>query len=244
MMKSMSDLVVLVTGAGRGVGRALALAFANRGARVAIQDITPVNLDETLKLVHTAGVEGLELIGDMSKKMQVQRMIEAARESLGEINILVNQATVAPAVDLLSIDEWDWDRTMGVNLKGYFLALQSIGRLMRERNQGLIINMVVPPTRFIEAERHPAYEVAAAGIRELTRHAADELGPYGVRVFAVEASRKAVSQPKSGRTTEETDLAWWQRDPEILASVVLDICAQSEKVISGRAVIVDEGGRV
>jgi NAD(P)-dependent dehydrogenase (short-subunit alcohol dehydrogenase family) len=241
-MKPIDGSVMLVTGAGRGVGRSLAVTFANQGAHVAAQDITPVNLDATMQLIHKTGTKGLDLIGDMSKKMQVQGMIECVRESLGEIDILINHATVAPAVDLLSVDEWDWDRTMGINLKGYFLAIQSIGRLMRDRAQGLIINMVIPPTRFVESQPHPAYEISAAGIREMTRQAAYELGQCGVGVFAVEVVRERAGRPSSDQARVEHSQDWWQRDPESIAAVVIDLCSRPEKIAAGEVILINKDG--
>lgn len=243
-MKALSESVVLVTGAGRGVGRAIALEFARRGARIAAQDVSPVNLDETLQLVEQEGATGLECVVDMSKKMQVQGMIEAGRESLGEIDVLINQGTVAPAVDLLDMDEWDWDRTMGINLKGYFLAAQSMGRLMRDRGEGTMINIVVPPTRFLETERHPAYEISAAGIRELTRQIASELAGSSVHVFAVEVLRNIMSAADQGPGSEVSGNAWWQRDPGIIASAVVDLAARADQLAPGSAILVDETGLV
>ncbi len=240
-MKSLDEAVVLVTGAGRGVGRALAVEFAQHGASVAAQDISPVNLDETMRQIQDSKSNGLELIGDMSKKMQVQGMIEAAREALGEIDILINQATVAPATDLMTIDEWDWDRTLGVNLKGYFLAIQSVGRIMRDRRQGLIINVVIPPTRYELGKHYPAYAVSAAGIRALTREAARELGPHDVIVCAIEAEENGEASHQSGQE-EPGGLTWWQREPERLAAAALDLCLRAEQLRSGELLTIGKDG--
>lgn len=242
-MDPLNGSVVLVTGAGRGVGRAIAVGFAERGAGVAVQEISPVNLDETLELVRSVGSEGVDLIGDMSKKMQVQSMIEEARDALGEIDILINHASVAPAMDLLSIDEWDWDRTLGINLKGYFLTIQSIGRLMASRHHGLIVNVMIPPTRYIPTGAYPAYEVSKAGVRELTRQAGQELSPQGVHVFGVEAVRRAEETHSTGDDAGET-LTWWQREPFLFASAVLDLCGQAGQIDPGVVLSVDWDGSV
>lgn len=241
-MKSLDQSVAFITGAGRGVGRAIAVALAQHGIRVAAQDISPVNLDETMRLIHSSGSEGLELVGDMSKKMQVQGMIEAARDAFGEIEILINQGTVAPQTDLLAIDEWDWDRTLGVNLKGYFLATQSIGRLMRDRRRGLILNVVIPPTRYEPAGHYPAYEISAAAIRALTRESAHELRPYEVKVLALDVIHGTDDcQTSSVKIEGHT---WWQREPGKVASTVLDLCARSEQIRTGELLMIGADGGV
>lgn len=240
-MDSLNGSVVLVTGAGRGIGRAIAVECARQGAKVAAQEISPVNLDETMELLRSAGSTCIELIGDMSKKMQVQSMIEEAREELGEIDILINQASVAPAVDLLAIDEWDWDRTLGVNLKGFFLTIQSVGRLMADRRRGLIVNVMIPPTRYVKSKDYPAYAVSAAGVRELTRQAGRELSPHGIQIFGVEAARRQKEPHSSGEDKGE-DLTWWQHEPHIFASALLDLCTQSGQIDPGSVLVVERDG--
>lgn len=250
-MSSIEGSVVFVSGAGRGVGRALAVAFAGSGARVAAQDITPINLELTAASIRSTGADVIELVGDTSKKMQVQSMIETARETLGEIDILINSACVAPAVGLLKMDEWDWDRTIGVNLKGYFLLLQSIGRLMIAREMGLMINMIVPPTRFDERRSHPAYEVSMAGICELTRQAALGFGQHDVSVAAVHVERER----SPGQYPDEQDAgpladpddgekSWWQESPETVAAAVVDLCSRGWKRLGGEIFRISRGGNL
>jgi NAD(P)-dependent dehydrogenase (short-subunit alcohol dehydrogenase family) len=243
-MRSMRDSVVFVTGAGRGVGRAVAVSFAELGAKVAVQDISPVNLEETLRLVRTAGSDGLELVGDMSKKMQAQSMIELARAELGEIDILINRWAVAPAVDLLTVDEWDWDRTLGVNLKGHFLSIQSIGRLMSDRGEGLIVNLILPPTRFDPAKNYPVYEVSAAGLHELTVQAGNELRSQGVQVFGLEAGREGSDFKVSDTLEKEVTFTWWQRQPEVFALALVELCVQAEDIGQGQVLTVERDGSV
>jgi 3-oxoacyl-[acyl-carrier protein] reductase len=243
-MSSMRDSVVFVTGAGRGIGRAIAVSFAELGARVAVQDISPVNLEETLRLVRATGSDGLELVGDMSKKMQAQGMIELARAELGEIDVLINRWAVAPPVDLLMIDEWDWDRTLGVNLKGCFLSIQSIGRLMLDRGEGLIVNVIVPPTRFDPAKKYPVYEVSAAGLHELTVQAGNELGARGIQVFRLKVGREGADLKLPDTLNEEVAFAWWQHKPEVFAMALVELCVQAEDIEGGQVLMVAGDGSV
>jgi NAD(P)-dependent dehydrogenase (short-subunit alcohol dehydrogenase family) len=178
-MKSLNGKVVLVTGAGKGAGRAAAQLFAAQGARVAANDISPVNLDALVE--NGAGmVRGYA--EDIAKKVGVQSVIKQAEDELGPIDILVNHAAVAPRVPLLDMDEWDWHRVMDVNLTGAFLTMQSAGRIMRQRGSGIIFNLIsIAPGQEGEA----AYAACAQALVALTTAAASELGKYGIRVHAL-----------------------------------------------------------
>ncbi len=180
MTDSIEDKVVLITGAGRGAGKALARLFAERGASVAANDISPVNLDE---LAQSSGGRIRTYPEDIAKKVGVQAVVKQVEDDFGRIDILVNHAAVEPHVSLLEMDEWDWHRVLDVNLTGAFLTMQSIGRMMKESGLGRIINLVHvdgfarPPS--------PAYVASMGGLLAFTRAAAEELRQFGVHVHAV-----------------------------------------------------------
>ncbi|HEX9028434.1 MAG TPA: SDR family NAD(P)-dependent oxidoreductase, partial [Anaerolineales bacterium] len=132
-MSEFADQVVLVTGAGRGIGRAIAEGFAAQGAILALDDVSPVNLDETLRRIRASGGKAQDYVFDVAKKMPVQGMIETILQDWGRIDILINNAGVEPHASILEMDEWDWHRTLDVNLSGPFFTMQSAGRLMREQ---------------------------------------------------------------------------------------------------------------
>ncbi len=195
-MNTLDGKVVLVTGAGKGAGRAAARFFAERGARVAANDISPVNLDELADLSHGAIKTYAE---DVAKKVGVQTVIKQVEDELGPIEILVNHAAVNPRVALLDIDEWDWHRVLDVNLTGAFLTMQSVGRIMRQQGAGLIFNLV--SLRQDAGALQAAYSASMHGLIALTVEAARELGPYGIRVHALgprldEAGRADASIPR------------------------------------------------
>src|SRR5512139_3658224 len=141
-MDEFKDKVVLVTGAGRGAGKAIAEAFAARGAKVALNDISPVNVDEVLAQITASGGQARVYVDDVAKKVSVQAMINNLTDDWKRLDILVNCANVEPHTPLLELDEWDWHRTLDVNLTGAFLLTQSVGRGMRARASGVIINLV------------------------------------------------------------------------------------------------------
>lgn len=170
--------VVLVTGAGKGAGRAAARLFASHGARVAANDISPVNLDS---LVSESGGSIRSYPEDMAKKVGVQGVINQVEDELGSIAILVNHAAVHPHASLLEMDEWDWHRVLDVNLTAPFLLMQSAGRVMRASGGGLILNLISLPADGDSA----AYEASMHGLVALTRAAARELGAHRIFVHAV-----------------------------------------------------------
>jgi NAD(P)-dependent dehydrogenase (short-subunit alcohol dehydrogenase family) len=177
--------VVLITGAGKGHGRALAEAFAACGACVAANDISPVNLDP-LVAQHNGLIKAY--VEDVAKKVGAQAVVKQAEDDFGRIDILINHAAVEPRVPLLDMDEWDWHRVLDVNLTGAFLMMQSVGRVMREKGSGVIVNLIMASPLEASAENarnKAAYLSSMHGLVALTRSAADELSPFGIRVHAV-----------------------------------------------------------
>ena len=178
------DKVVLITGAGRGAGRQVAETFAAQGARVAINDISPQNVESLASELHQRGYNARVYVDDIAKKVAVQALVNRVEEDFGRIDVLINHASVEPHTSLLDMDEWDWHRTLDVNLTGAFLTMQSVGRLMRDHGGGVIINIASLSGGTIVLDRS-AYTASLFGLVGLTRQAARELFSYGIRVHAV-----------------------------------------------------------
>ncbi|HJR80126.1 MAG TPA: SDR family NAD(P)-dependent oxidoreductase [Anaerolineales bacterium] len=183
-MNKLKDKVVLITGAGKGSGRLLALAFAERGAIVAANDISPVNVEEVVDLIVAKGGSAKAYIDDVAKKVGAQSIVKQVEDDFGCIDILINHAAVEPHIPLLDMDEWDWHRVLDVNLTGAFLMIQSVGRTMRANGAGVIINLIT--TKNDRAEGEAAFLTSMQGLDGLTRLAAQELSQYGIHVYAVE----------------------------------------------------------
>ena len=132
----------MITGAGKGSGRILAQAFAEQGAIVAANDISPINVDEVVDQIVAKGGRAKAYIDDVAKKVAAQNIINQVEDDFGRIDILINHAAVEPHVPLLDMDEWDWHRVLDVNLTGAFLMTQSAGRVMRAQGSGVIINLI------------------------------------------------------------------------------------------------------
>ena len=173
----MSGGLALVTGAGRGAGRAVALALGAAGARVAVIDVNP---DAAQRTATEIGAGSTAHVADVSNKMAVQTLLYSLLESGERLSVLVNAAHVAPGSPALKLDEWEWNRTLDVNLKGAFLMAQTVARAMKETGGGLILNLVRPADA-----AHAAVRAAQAGLAGLTEALQVEWAPFGVRVEAL-----------------------------------------------------------
>jgi len=189
--------VALITGAGRGLGRALAEAFADRGACVAANDISPVNLDLTLQHIQVAGGRARDYIFDMAKQMPVQNMVDQVLTDWGQIDILVNNAAVRPQFPLLEFDAWDWQRALEVNLSGAFYATQLVAKAMRQQGGGVIVNIAAALDPGPGLAGQSAFYASKLGLIGLTRAAAVELAACHIRVHALCPRQPAAGHPEA-----------------------------------------------
>jgi NAD(P)-dependent dehydrogenase (short-subunit alcohol dehydrogenase family) len=181
-VNELNDKVVLITGAGKGCGRILAGAFAESGACVAANDISPINVEEAVNDILRKGGRAKAYVEDIAKKVGAQSIINQVEDDFGRIDILINHAAVEPHIPLLELDEWDWHRVLDVNLSGAFLMTQSVGRVMRAKGGGIIINLISESNH----ESESAFVASMNGLRGFTSQAARELSPFGIHVHAVE----------------------------------------------------------
>lgn len=179
-MNEMTGKVILITGAGKGRGRDLARALAARGAIIAANDISPLNVEAVVNEINAVAGQSRAYIHDVAKKVAVQAMVNQVSDDFGRIDALLNCARVQPPAALLDLDEWDLHRAFEVNAIGTFLMMQSVGRVMRAQGSGVIVNLVELP-----AAAPASYLASRGGIPALSKRANDELQPYGIRVFSI-----------------------------------------------------------
>jgi NAD(P)-dependent dehydrogenase (short-subunit alcohol dehydrogenase family) len=199
-MGDFTGKVILITGAGKGTGRAVAEAFAAQGATVAAADVTPINLDETIARITASGGRVKAYIADIAKKLPIQGLLNQVLDDYGQIDVLVNCAEVEPQKTVLEMDEWDWARTLDVNLTGAFLLTQSAGRIMKEQGGGVIVHIGeraigAAPSPSRGPEKRAAYLASKAGLEALVKSASQEFAVFGVTVTLLDG--------KSNRLVEE-----------------------------------------
>ncbi len=186
---SLEGKVALITGGRRGIGRSIALAFAEAGADIALCDIVVETgeLDSVASEIGRLGRRSLALRADVRVKNDVENMVSKVMAEFKRIDILVNNAGNHVMKPMLEITEEEWDSVIDTHLKGNYLCSQAVGKIMVEQKSGVIINLS-SAAALKGLEKHSAYGAAKAGISLLTRVLARELGPYNIRVNAIAPS--------------------------------------------------------
>jgi NAD(P)-dependent dehydrogenase (short-subunit alcohol dehydrogenase family) len=247
---SFSDKVVLVTGAGRGIGKAIAIAFAQAGARVAVNDINPDSCAKTADEIITSGGQAMACHADVANKLAVQAMLIDIEDHWGRVDILINNAGVEPHQPIVQLDEWDWNRTIDVNLKGAFLCSQSAGRMMQQQGGGVIVNIASIAGRAAGLRDRSAYVASKTGLIGFTKECAREFAAYNIRVNAV-CPGVIITEMTAHLRQNEAQLKKWLEDiplgrlgdPEDVTGLVLFLCSDAARYITGQAINVD-GGKV
>jgi 3-oxoacyl-[acyl-carrier protein] reductase len=183
-MNELLDQVAIVTGAARGIGRAIALKLADEGAKLALVDVKAEWLEESLALVRAKGVEAEGFACDIASGEAVEAAVKAIHKRFGKIDILVNNAGITRDTLLVRMSEADWDAVLSVNLKGAFLTTKAVGRIMMKQRGGAIVNMASVVGLMGNAGQ-ANYTASKAGLIALTKTTARELGPRGVRANAI-----------------------------------------------------------
>ena len=183
-MNELQDQVAIVTGAARGIGRAIALKLADEGAKLALVDVKDEWLEESLALVRAKGVEAEGFACDIASGEAVEAAVKTIHGRFGKIDILVNNAGITRDTLLVRMSEADWDAVLSVNLKGAFLTTKAVGRIMMKQRGGAIVNMASVVGLMGNAGQ-ANYTASKAGLIALTKTTARELGPRGVRANAI-----------------------------------------------------------
>jgi NAD(P)-dependent dehydrogenase (short-subunit alcohol dehydrogenase family) len=231
----------LVIGAGQGIGRQTSHALAQLGARVVCADVDPVRAAEV-----ATEIDGTALVGDATRRPDVERIIEDAARTLGGLDGIVDIVGMAHFASLLDLtdDEWDWH--FDVVLRHVYLALQIGGRALVAGGGG-VMTFVASASGITSAPRHAAYGAAKAALMSLVRTAAVELGPSGVRVNAVAPGvvwtpRISVQLGDEGRARNEANTPLRRVAlPADIAGALLFLCSDLAAYVSGQVIVVDGG---
>jgi 3-oxoacyl-[acyl-carrier protein] reductase len=246
--KRLAGRVAIVTGSSRGIGKAIALRFADEGAKVVVNWVGGERaasnvVDEITK----KGGEALSVRGDVSLRADVRNLVQSAIDRFGQIDVLVNNAGVMVTTGVLETTEDDWDRTIDINLKGAYLCSKEVAPIMIAQKFGRIINISSNSGLYHpSAMRWTEYVVSKAGMNGLTKAMALALGPHvtvnavcpgWIKTDMVEGTDPAVER----RILDETALGRWGTPEEVAASAAF-LASHDADFITGELLIV-AGGR-
>ena len=183
-MSDLAERIALVTGSGQGIGRAIALELARRGARIVTNDVTGCCADDTLALVRELGSDGLAITADVSDSAQVEDMVKTVLDAFGQVDILVNNAGTTRDNLIMRMPEDEWDLIQRVNLKSAWLCSKAVIRPMMRRKYGRIIN-ISSASGLMGQAGQTNYSASKAGMIGLTKALAREVASRGITVNAV-----------------------------------------------------------
>lgn len=239
--------VALVTGAGSGIGRAIAERFGAEGARVIVNDLYRERADETAERIVAAGGQAVGIQADVTQAAAVEALVARGLAAFGHIDVLVNNAGASQGDDILTIDESTWDWNLDVVLKSAFLCSKAVLPQMIERRSGAIVN--ISSVNGLAGLGEEAYSAAKAGMNLLTKNMAVKYGRFGIRVNAVcpGTIRTPIWGPRLQQDPAIFDrLAKWYPlgrvgEPEDVANAALFLASDEASWITGALLVVDGG---
>ena len=177
--------VAVVTGAGRGIGKAVANRLAEEGARVVVNDVDLAFAENVAEKLKKMGREALPLKADVSSWYEVSQMFKAAERRFGGVDILVNNAGIRKDTPFHKVSEEDWDSAIAIQLKGCFMCARAAQKYMVKQNYGKIVNLSSPVPASLGERGQTSYTSASAAIQGFTKALAGELGPYNINVNCI-----------------------------------------------------------
>jgi len=244
----LKDKVAIITGAAKGIGKAIAIEFMKEGAKVVVADIDFEGAQKTVEELKKMGGEAIAVKVNVADPVDVRSMVEKTVEKFGRVDVLINNAGIAiqkPALDM-TLDEWR--KIIDVNLTGVFLCSQAAAKVMVKQGGGVIINMA-SMLGFIAIPKRSAYCASKAGVIGLTKELAVEWAKYGIRVVGVApgwvATRRVVELTKKGIVNEKvvkmlTPMSRMAK-PEEVARLMVFLASDDASFITGDTILIDGG---
>lgn len=251
MSPQLQDKVAIITGAGRGLGKAFALRFAAEGAKLLLPDISLERAAATVEEIKTNGGQAAAMKTDISEEKDVQQMAEEVMRLYGKVDILLNNAAIYYGVGRREWDAWtveDWDRMFAVNVRGTYLCCRAVAPLMEKAGKGKIINIASDVFRLPGAVNLLAYACSKAAVHALTQAVARALGPQGINVNSIgpgfTATEASLGQDGNRGAFEATiDMQALKRreEPDDLVGTAVFLASADSDFITGQYIIVNGG---
>jgi len=248
---SLQGKVALITGASRGIGRSIALAFAEAGAKLAVssRNKRPPELEKVAEQVRAMGGEALVIPAHVGKKAEVQKLVQGTLQAFGRIDVLVNNAGANPVLSsMVDLEEEAFDKVLEVNLKGAFLMSKAVAKEMIKQGGGRIINISSVSGLRARADQTGAYCISKAALNMMTRVMARELAPHNILVNAIapgsiktEFSRVNWTDPdRKAQRIREIELKRFG-EPEEVVGLALFLATEASSFVTGEIIRVDGG---
>jgi NAD(P)-dependent dehydrogenase (short-subunit alcohol dehydrogenase family) len=248
---ALTDRVAIVTGGGRGIGKSIALAFAEAGADVVVTARTTEQVQETASEVRALGRRGLALTADVAKIEDIEAIVRQTMEAFGKIDVLVNNAGISPFYTRAEkITPEMWDGLMAVNLRGLFFCCQAVGKVMIEQKRGNIINMASVDA-VIGAPKLAAYAASKGGAVQITKTLALEWAQHNIRVNAIAPGFVATEFTRGMRENEKMRQMLVDMHPigrlaeaEDIVGAALYLASDASSFVTGSTLMVDGGATI
>ena len=245
--------VALVTGAGQGIGRSIALALGKEGATVAVNDYVPERVDQTVSELRSGGIDTVGLPGDVADAARAEAMVREVEGRFGRVDILVNNAGISPKTQpgprrasVWEMEPAEWERVIQVNLNGAFYMSRAVLPGMIQRGDGSIVNMSSQAVRNYIDIVGAHYTASKAGLMGLTKALAGDVARFGIRVNAVAPGRirtalaLGVSEELNRKFLESVPLNCWG-EPEDVADAVIFLVSDRARYITGVTLDINGG---
>jgi 3-oxoacyl-[acyl-carrier protein] reductase len=244
----LSGKVAIVTGAGRGMGKATALTLAREGAAVVVNDVRPELVEAVVNEIEAAGGRALAVVADVSQEAEVRAMVDATTERFGTVDILVNNAGILRStspVETIPLEEWEL--MMTVNITGVFLCTKAVLPIMKAKRSGKIVNISSSAGRSTSTFGGAHYTTSKAAVLGLSRHTAREAAPYNINVNAVAPGSMDTEMVRELATPEHIQ-SESQKIPlrrlgtaQDEANLVAFLCSEESSYITGATIDINGG---